>query len=90
MPDLGPPHDLRHAGASDDLLSGHRALGEVKERGRWAADGSVRRYAKRTRMQTKINELDEELRDFGQYVNSHLCEVLNFGFRGTGRCMCNA
>ena len=37
---------LRHGGASDDLLTGRRSVMEVKRRGGWAAESSVKRYAK--------------------------------------------
>ena len=42
----GPPHALRHLGPSYDLLVAYRTKPQVKQRGRWAADASVQRYAK--------------------------------------------
>jgi len=36
----------RHSGASLDVLEGRRSLVEVKKRGRWERDSSVRRYEK--------------------------------------------
>ena len=46
MPWIGPPHDLRHAGASRDVEGSHRSLEEVRRRGRWRAAASVQRYTK--------------------------------------------
>jgi len=40
-----PPHALRHAGAAELVRSGW-ALTDVKVRGRWKSDASVRRYTK--------------------------------------------
>jgi integrase len=44
LPDR-PPHALRHAGAAELVRSGWR-LADVKVRGRWRCDASVRRYTK--------------------------------------------
>lgn len=43
-------YSLRHGGASHDLLCQLRPLQDVKRRGRWAADNSLKRYAKETRL----------------------------------------
>lgn len=37
-------YGLRHGGASHDTLNRLRSLQQVKERGRWVTDSSVRRY----------------------------------------------
>jgi integrase len=37
-------HQLRHSGPSFDMLTKARTLLEIKLRGRWASDSSVRRY----------------------------------------------
>ena len=42
----GPPHTLRHTGASRDLATQYRSFEQVKRRGRWKADESVQRYAR--------------------------------------------
>ena len=41
-----PPHSCRHTGPSRDLATGYRNMLQVQRRGRWAAEKSVRRYAK--------------------------------------------
>ena len=40
------PYQLRHTGASVEFASQTRTLAEVKRRGRWKSDSSVRRYEK--------------------------------------------
>ena len=42
---------LRHRGASHDAAARLRGIAEIKRRGRWAKDNSVRRYDKRTWLQ---------------------------------------
>ena len=39
-------YSLRHAGASNDLLSQRRTLEGIKMRGRWSTDASLKRYTK--------------------------------------------
>ena len=43
---------LRHGGASHDAASRLRSIVEIKRRGRWASDASVRRYEKGTWLQS--------------------------------------
>ena len=43
---VGPPHSMRHAGATIDFLLRAVPLGEVQLRGRWEVPKSVRRYTK--------------------------------------------
>lgn len=42
---------LMHGGASHDRASNARTLAEIKKRGRWAADSSLRRYERAVRLQ---------------------------------------
>ena len=42
---------LRQGGASHDAAARLRGIAEIKRRGRWAKDNSVRRYEKRTWLQ---------------------------------------
>ena len=44
---------LRHGGASHDAAARLRSIAEIKRRGRWASDNSVRRYEKRTWLQSE-------------------------------------
>ena len=57
---------LRHGGASDDLLANRRTFAEVRERGRWRTDSSVRRYGKATRLQLEIQKVPAKTWDLGQ------------------------
>ena len=50
-------YQLRHGGASEDLNSRCRSYNEVKERGRWRTDTSVRRYAKTGKIQQMLSQL---------------------------------
>jgi integrase len=53
------PHILRHSGPSHDHLNGLRSLADIKRRGRWSADRSVRRYEKSSMVTGRFSELDE-------------------------------
>ena len=44
---------LRHGGASHDAAARLRTIAEIKRRGRWSSDTSVRRYEKRTWLQSE-------------------------------------
>ena len=52
---------LRHGGASSDVASKKRTLEQVKKRGRWQADESVRRYTQVVRLQAEDAQLSGEL-----------------------------
>ena len=58
---LGVPdwclYQLRHGGASEDVLDGSRSVDLVKQRGRWTTDGSVRRYSKPAQLQKLLGSL---------------------------------
>ena len=76
------PHlySLRHGGASEDRLRNHRALNEVKFRGRWASDQSVKRYTKATHLQSVMQRVplatlllgQRVLKDFPSALQSQL------------------
>ena len=78
---LGLPPDsvmyqLRHAGASGDLLGGRRKLPEVLTRGRWRALSSVRRYGKPGQVQKQFNALSCDLQGYCQWSFDNLDKVL--------------
>jgi len=56
---LGPPvlYQLRHGGASHELLSGARDVPGIKKRGRWVTDTSLRRYEKGGRVAQQMAKL---------------------------------
>jgi len=51
---------MRHGGASHDIVSNQRSVLEVKKRGRWANDQSLKRYAKGVRLQKEELEAGQE------------------------------
>ncbi len=55
------PYLLRHTGASADALHRRRDLSEIKTRGRWTSDVTVRRYEKRARIQSQFAKLPQPL-----------------------------
>ena len=63
---------LRHGGASHDLLTGRRTLAEVKTRGRWQSDSSLKRYGKPTRLQAAISSLAKDTYEYGEMVIGNL------------------
>ncbi|CAK0857017.1 unnamed protein product [Prorocentrum cordatum] len=67
---------LRHAGASRDFVNGLRPLSEVKRRGRWKTDASVRRYEKGGRLSEQFAKLPPALQKHALRCHSVLPEVL--------------
>jgi hypothetical protein len=70
------PYSLRHGGASHDTLVGARSLDQVKARGRWRAEASVRRYEKHARILREAERMGPRARDFGNAVEAKLAEVI--------------
>jgi hypothetical protein len=63
--DVGPPHSVRHTGASRDLSLGYRSLWQVQRRGRWSSEKSVLRYAKSHAWIECHSKLPSEVRRLG-------------------------
>ena len=59
-------YQLRHGGASEDILSARRTLAEVKTRGHWSQDSSVKRYAKPGMVQQLLAALSPAARAHGE------------------------
>ena len=76
---LGIPHPytLRHSGPSADRLHQRRSLDEVKARGRWRADSSVRRYQKGGRSLERLSALIVEIRRYVQLCEKRVWMVLS-------------
>ena len=70
-------YSLRHGGASDDLLSKRRTLAEIKSRGRWTCDNSLKRYAKATRLQMELARLDDDVVRFGREIEARFVEAMS-------------
>eukprot|EP00971_Amphidinium_carterae_P246746 4900539-Amphidinium_carterae.1 len=58
-------YQLRHGGASEDLLSNKRSVSLVKARGRWLSDSSLRRYAKPAQVHRLLHLLSPKQRAQG-------------------------
>ena len=69
-------YQLRHGGASEDLLSRKRTLQEVKARGHWVTDASLRRYGKPGTVQKILNQMSPALRAMGTSTWAHMQELL--------------
>ena len=72
-----PPYALRHGGASHDAVTATRSLAEIKARGRWRADASVRRYQKASRAQQQIHRLSDATIAYGELVGANLEAFMN-------------
>lgn len=70
------PYQLRHGGATEDLTSKRRDHPQVKARGRWMTDQSVRRYAKIGRVQALLNKLSPANLRFCQWSEKRLQAVI--------------
>lgn len=77
LPEDTVMYQLRHAGASADLLSGKRKLPEILLRGRWRSVSSVRRYAKPGQVQRRYNLLDDAVKGYCEWALAHLDELLD-------------
>ena len=75
---------LRHRGASSDFLLRRRPLAEVKQRGRWLSDASLRRYQKSAVAQREVLKMTRAAQAAAISVEKNLQQVLEspvFAFR---------
>ena len=75
------PYSLRHAGASHDLLSQRRTYEQVRARGRWKTEQSVRRYGKPAMTMRALGRMDPKIIEYGKAVIENL-EGIWLGARG--------
>eukprot|EP00435_Cladocopium_sp_Y103_P065410 s1031_g27.t1 len=54
-------YQLRHSGPSHDRLMSYRHLNEVKKRGRWQSDSSLRRYENHARIAQEFQRLPTQI-----------------------------
>ena len=66
---------LRHGGASEDLLSRQRSISDVKARGRWASDSSLRRYSKATRLLSELTKVRPDVLAYGERIQRLLPQL---------------
>jgi hypothetical protein len=69
-------YSLRHGGVSTDSLEKRRTLIEIKRRGRWRADESVRRYEKASIALKQLELLTPQQVKLGQTVDQHLGKIM--------------
>ena len=55
------PYSLRHAGPSHDKLSRKRTIADIKKRGRWRTNQSVRRYENSGNVLKQISKINPEV-----------------------------
>lgn len=67
---------LRHGGASHDVLSRRRSMLEVKQRGRWSSDTSLKRYVKEARLQTELSKVPTAVKEYGRTILQNLPQFL--------------
>lgn len=69
-------YQLRHGGPSADVAAGRRTVEQVKLRGRWRCDQSVRRYLKDGRVGEQLRRLDDKTRAAVLQAPQRLAAVL--------------
>jgi len=79
LQELGPPvlYQLRHGGASAELLSGQRDVSGIKKRGRWLSDTSLRRYEKGGRIAQQMARLPAAAQAAAAQAASQIGATLN-------------
>ena len=70
-------YSLRHGGASDDLLCRRRSLEEVKKRGQWRTDQSLRRYGKETKALAEMYKIPSNILEYGLSVSENLANIFH-------------
>jgi hypothetical protein len=71
-------YGLRHGGASHDALLGLRRLLEIKDRGRWASEASLRRYRKASRAQLEVHRMHKDTQELGRLAADNLEHFFTF------------
>ena len=68
---------LRHSGPSDDFLRNNRSMTQIKRRGRWSQDQTVRKYEKAARSLAQMSQWPVSLLDHLQFCEKHVADILN-------------
>ncbi|CAK0796239.1 unnamed protein product, partial [Prorocentrum cordatum] len=69
------PYQLRRGGPSHDRLCRHWSLAEIKGRGRWASDYSMKRHEAHALLQQELAELDAATREQADAAPDRLHKV---------------
>ena len=73
LQDLGVTlYTLRHGGATHDILARRRTMLEIKQRGRWSSDVSLKRYVKQARLQTELRKVSNQVKEYGARILKQL------------------
>ena len=70
-------YQLRHGGASEDVLGQKRTIQAVQARGRWRTDSSLRRYAKPAQLQRLLASMPAAKVSFARGSLARLRELLH-------------
>ena len=70
-------YGFRHGGASHNLLMRHQSVAEVKKRGHWASDRSLRRYGKESLVMQKTNRIPRATLLYGLHIEAELVTVFH-------------
>ena len=73
-------YSLRHGGASHDLLTSRRNVMDVKKRGLWRTDQSLRRYAKETRALAELHRMPDATLHYAELIDANLSAVFHRTF----------
>ncbi len=68
---------LRHGGARADFLLRRRSLSDIKLRGRWTSDASLRRYQKSAVAQCEVLKMSAGARSAARTAEKDLAKVLD-------------
>ena len=74
---LNTLHQLRHGGASHDAATKQRTIPEIKDRGTWESDKSVRRYRKPGFTNERIARFASSAREFCIHATEKVPDVLS-------------
>ena len=69
-------YQLRHGGASHEILGGGRDTTGVKKRGRWQSDASLHRYVKAGRLNEQLQRLDVPVQEAAAECAERLSSVI--------------
>ena len=75
-------YTLRHGGATHDILTRRRSMLEVKQRGLWKSDNSLRRYVKLARLQHEQSIIPKSVSEKGLQVLANLPQLLHAALPG--------
>jgi hypothetical protein len=81
LEEFGSPvlHQLRHGGASHEMMTGARDILGVQKRGRWGSVRSLRRYEKGGRVGQLLSKLPKETLDEAEELAGRIGKILVSG-----------